>query len=113
MGSFVWLVGVLVAHGRLYTFNLDSWPSGMYASNIWGKVTFSGSMDEFLEEVGAYASQIGLSPVTVVGRAAKVSGGLWAKWSARTAFPTARTMDRIRAYIRANPAQPPASAALL
>ena len=60
-------------------------------------------MDEFLAEVRAYARNLGVRPTTVVQRAANVSGLTWANWSRRLSSPTARTMDRVRLYMRENP----------
>ncbi|WP_334061706.1 helix-turn-helix transcriptional regulator [Limimaricola cinnabarinus] len=60
-------------------------------------------MEQFMNDVRLYAEQMGVHPSTVVQRAAKVSGGAWARWEAGDASPTLRVADKIRQYMRDNP----------
>lgn len=60
-------------------------------------------MEQFLTEVRSYATALGVKPGTVLHNAARIGGGTWEKWEARTASPTLRTADRIRAFMRDNP----------
>lgn len=59
-------------------------------------------MDEFMNEVRAYADRIGLKPSTVVQRAGAGNGSTWANWEAG-GTATHRITDRVRDYIRENP----------
>lgn len=61
-------------------------------------------MEQFLTEVQSYATALGVKPGTVLHNAVRLGGGTWEKWVARTASPTLKTADRIREYMRANPA---------
>lgn len=65
-------------------------------------------MEQFLSDVAKYAESVGLAPGTVVQNATNASGSIWATWQRREAYPTVRTMDRVRAYMADNP--PKASA---
>jgi hypothetical protein len=56
-------------------------------------------MEQFLNEVQAYARECGKEPSTVVQNFAGLSGTTWAKWVAGTSFPRADTIDRIRQKI--------------
>ena len=59
-------------------------------------------MDEFMNEVRAYADKIGLKPSTIVQRAAAGNGSTWTNWEAG-GTATHRITDRVRSYMRANP----------
>lgn len=61
------------------------------------------AMEQFLTDVAAYAESVGLAPGTVVQNATNASGSIWKTWLRRDAYPTVRTMDRVRAYMVANP----------
>ena len=61
-------------------------------------------MEQFMEEVRAYADALGVQPSTVVQRAAKLGGAAWAKWEAGDGSPTLRTADKILKYIKEHPA---------
>jgi len=65
-------------------------------------------MDEFLTEVATYAEKVGLAPGTVVQNATNASGAIWRIWQRREAYPTVKTMDRVRAHMVRNP--PPVAA---
>lgn len=60
-------------------------------------------MEQFLEEVEAYADACGLKPGTVVQRACGASGRDWSKWKSGRGSCSLVTADRIRAYIAENP----------
>lgn len=66
-------------------------------------------MEQFIAEVELYAAACGLKPTTIVQRAAGVSGGSWRRWTELGGSPTMATADQVRAYMRANPAPPPAA----
>jgi hypothetical protein len=61
-------------------------------------------MEQFIAEVTEYADACRLKPTTVIQRAAGVSGASWASWINGGSSPTLRTVDRVRAYMLANPA---------
>lgn len=61
-------------------------------------------MDKFIAEVELYAAACGLKPTTIVQRAAGVSGVAWRRWTQPEGSCTMATADRVRAYMRANPA---------
>jgi hypothetical protein len=61
-------------------------------------------MDKFIAEVDLYAAACGVKPTTIVQRAAGVSGAAWRNWTQLGGSCTMATADRVRAYMRANPA---------
>lgn len=60
-------------------------------------------MEQFLKEVRDYAAQCGVKPGTIVQKAG-LAGNSFTKWASGKSSPTHRTIDRVRAYIAANPA---------
>lgn len=56
-----------------------------------------------MDDVRAYAAQLGVMPTTVVQRAKCGGGGTWAAWESGTSSPTLHTVDRLRAYMAENP----------
>ncbi|MDP1872117.1 MAG: hypothetical protein Q8K61_10905 [Gallionella sp.] len=62
-------------------------------------------MEQFITDVEAYAAACGVKPTTVVQRAAGVSGAAWGRWEAGGSC-TLVTADKVRAYMRDNPASP-------
>lgn len=64
-------------------------------------------MEQFMETVRAYAGALGVQPSTVVQRAAKLGGAVWARWEAGDGSPTLRTADKILKYMQENPAPAP------
>lgn len=60
-------------------------------------------MEQFLAEVRTYAEARGLMPTTVIQRAAGASGNAWGRWEAGETAPTLKTVDKVRAYMAANP----------
>jgi hypothetical protein len=60
-------------------------------------------MDEFMQQVRAYADALEVLPTTVVQRAAKVSGSAWARWESGDGSPTMIVADKIRKYMADNP----------
>jgi hypothetical protein len=60
-------------------------------------------MEQFMQKVRAYADAFGVHPSTIVQRAAKLNGAVWAKWEAEDGSPTLRTADKILKYIKDNP----------
>ena len=61
------------------------------------------SLDHFLGEIRAYADAVGLSPGTVVQRSGAGGGNAWGRWERGDSSPTLSTVDKILAYIAANP----------
>jgi hypothetical protein len=61
-------------------------------------------MEQFMQQVRAYAKALGVEPTTVVQRAAKVSGAAWSRWDVGAGSPTLATADKILKYIADNPA---------
>lgn len=64
-------------------------------------------MEQFLEELRAYAAALGIKPATVVQKAECGGGTTWGRWEVRESSPTLFTVDKIRAYMAANPAPAP------
>lgn len=62
-----------------------------------------------MEQVRRYALALGVQPSTVVHRAAKVGGAVWARWEAGDGSPTLRTADKILKYMADNPAPLPSA----
>lgn len=60
-------------------------------------------MDEFMQQVRAYAEALEVLPTTVVQRAAKVSGSAWARWESGDGSPTMIVADKISKYMSDNP----------
>lgn len=61
-------------------------------------------MDDFIREIEAFAGARNIEPSTVLQKAVNASGLTWRGWKAGTLGCTVRTMDRVRAYMRAQPA---------
>ncbi len=62
-------------------------------------------MEDFLDEIRTYAKAHKIKPDTVPQKAAALSGLTWGKWVAGKSYPRWDTMQKIRAYIAANPPQ--------
>lgn len=62
-------------------------------------------MDQFIAEIEAYAVARGIGPTSVIQYAVNASGAAWSRWKAGASC-SVRTMDRVRAYMAANPAEP-------
>jgi len=65
-------------------------------------------MEQFMDEVRAYAARLGVKPTTVIQRVKAGGGSTWASWDAGSSTPTFSTVDKIRRFIAENP--PPAIA---
>ncbi|ATQ56182.1 hypothetical protein [Paracoccus yeei] len=61
-------------------------------------------MDQFIADLEAYTEAIGTTPQRFLRDFLNAEWGRWERWKARTAYPTARTMDRIRQFMAENPA---------
>lgn len=59
-------------------------------------------MEQFIEDVEAYATACGLLPTTVVQRAAGANGAAWQRWKDGGSC-SMRTADRVRQYMADNP----------
>jgi hypothetical protein len=68
-------------------------------------------MEDFLNEIRAYAKAHNIKPDSVPQKAAALSGLTWGKWVAGKSYPRWDTMQKIRAYIKADPASHPDEAA--
>jgi hypothetical protein len=67
-------------------------------------------MEKLIADITAYAAATGVKPQTVL-RAALGSGwSVWDAWVAGTSSPTLASVDRLRAYMAANPPPAPAPA---
>ena len=60
-------------------------------------------MEKLINEIKAYAKAVGKHPSTILQEAANASGQTWAKWL-EGAGCSVKIMDRIRKYIKDNPA---------
>ena len=61
-------------------------------------------MDQLIAEIEAYAAARGIKPATVVQYATTHGGGVFDRWKAGKGTCTLPMADRIRAYMRENPA---------
>lgn len=60
-------------------------------------------MDQFLAEIERYSRRTGIDPARLLRDAINAEWGRWQKWRDKTASPRADTMDKVRAYMAANP----------
>ncbi|MBY6135056.1 hypothetical protein KUV61_04400 [Nocardioides marinus] len=60
-------------------------------------------MEQFLEEMAAYAEAVGRSPQHVLRQAIGANWSQWQAWKEGQSSPTLHTVDKIRRYIAANP----------
>ncbi|WP_295045131.1 hypothetical protein [uncultured Paracoccus sp.] len=61
-------------------------------------------MEQFITDIEIYADAAGTTPQRLLRAILNAEWGRWDSWKARQAFPTARTMDRVRDFMRQNPA---------
>ena len=64
-------------------------------------------MEQFLEDIRAYASAIGKSPQHILRQALGASWSQWKAWVDGQSSPTLNTVDKIRQYMADNPAPTP------
>ena len=76
-----------------------------------GFKTYISGMEQFLNEVRAFARQAKIKPATVVQNGAGLSGTTWEKWENGTSFPRIDTIDKIRSYMAKRSPQKTESAA--
>jgi DNA-binding transcriptional regulator YiaG len=60
-------------------------------------------MEQFMQQVRAYADALNIHPSTVIQRAANGGGNSWPKWESGKSSPTLKTADKILKYIAENP----------
>lgn len=60
-------------------------------------------MEQFLNDIRAYAEAKGVKPSTVLQLAAGTGGTAWRRWESGESTPTFATVEKVRAYMRANP----------
>ncbi|OIQ42797.1 MAG: hypothetical protein BM560_01030 [Roseobacter sp. MedPE-SWde] len=60
-------------------------------------------MEQFLEEMRAYAEAVGRSPQHILRQALGASWSQWKAWEEGQASPTLNTVDKIRQYMADNP----------
>lgn len=68
-------------------------------------------MEQLIAEVEAYAAAREVTPQKVLRDAIGASWGQWDAWRAGKASPTMRIADRLRNFMRDNPAAPQEDAA--
>ncbi|AUR12891.1 hypothetical protein PhaeoP48_02929 [Phaeobacter inhibens] len=61
-------------------------------------------MEQFLEEITAYAAAVGRSPQHILRQAIGANWRQWKAWKAGQSSPTLHTVDKIRRYVAENPA---------
>jgi len=66
-------------------------------------------MEQFLEDMRAYAKSVGRSPQHILRQAIGASWSQWKAWEEGQSSPTLNTVDRLRAYMADNPAPVPAA----
>ena len=57
-----------------------------------------------MADVRAYAARLGIKPGTVIQKAGAGGGSTWRRWANDESSPTQRTLDKVRKYMRDNPA---------
>lgn len=62
-------------------------------------------MEQFIEDIRAYAQAFGLHPSTVIQRAGCGGGATWSKWQSGASC-SMRTADKLREYMSDNPPPP-------
>jgi len=67
-------------------------------------------MEQLIAEIRSYASARGIKPATVLQSAAGFSGTTWDKWINAGASCSLKSAERIRNYMRMNPAPAPVAA---
>lgn len=60
-------------------------------------------MEQLIAEIEAYAAAVGKNPRLVLRDAAGCSWREWDRWVSGQSSPRLSTVDRIRAYMAANP----------
>jgi hypothetical protein len=65
-------------------------------------------MEKLIADITAYAAATGRKPQTVLRAAIGAGWGAWDNWVAGASTPTLASVERIYAYIAANPAPAPA-----
>ncbi|MBY6056788.1 hypothetical protein [Leisingera daeponensis] len=60
-------------------------------------------MEQFLEEITAYADAVGRSPQQILRQAIGANWRQWKTWVAGQSSPTLHTVDKIRKYMADNP----------
>lgn len=60
-------------------------------------------MEQFLFDLEVYAVALGVSPSTVIQRAGVGGGSTWRRWRDGRGSPTLVTVDKLKAYMTANP----------
>lgn len=56
-------------------------------------------MEQFLEEITAYAAAVGRSPQHILRQAIGANWRQWASWKAGKSSPTLHTVDKIRKHM--------------
>ena len=60
-------------------------------------------MEQFIREIESYASKRGTSPQALLRQTLNAEWSRWEKWTSRAASPRMETVERLRAYMAANP----------
>ncbi|WP_370267445.1 hypothetical protein [Nioella sp.] len=60
-------------------------------------------MEELIAEIEAYAAVANRPPQAVIRKICGYGGGVWHSWKAGRSSPTMINVDRMRAWMRANP----------
>lgn len=61
-------------------------------------------MEQFLEEVAAYAKAVGRKPQQILRQSIGANWQQWQAWTGGKSSPTLHTADKIRKYIADHPA---------
>ncbi|MCW2305033.1 hypothetical protein M2324_003448 [Rhodovulum sulfidophilum] len=61
-------------------------------------------MEQLIVDIEAYAAAVQKTPQKILRDAIGASWGQWASWKSGKASPTLRVVDRLRAFMAANPA---------
>lgn len=60
-------------------------------------------MEQFIREVETYARAQGVTPQVFLRQVLNAEWSRWQKWLQREASPRMETVERVRAYMAANP----------
>ena len=75
-----------------------------YTLDAWGKITPVSVMEQFIDDIKAYANAVGRSPQHILRQAVGASWLQWTAWVNGQSSPTLNTVDKIHKYMVNNPA---------
>lgn len=65
------------------------------------------AMERFITDIDAYCAASGIEPPALLKAVVGATWRTWDRWQTGASSPTMRTVDRLRAYMVANPPPQP------